>query len=265
VAGNPGGKGLGWQKKRGESMDRYKELAEHYEAVNSREEIFQQKDFYQKLIQENGIQSALDCACGLGWHLDMLDELGVSCVGSDLSPEMVRLAQDNLSDRSIEIKEGDYQNLNEIWQQKFDLIICVTSAINHMQDDGAIIQALKSMKSRLKENGILVIATGVSDALLHGRPKFIPAKETEELGLYFFLEYFSENKVDFNILQVRKGTKGFEHSFAPMPLNIIGKEKMVQCCQSAGLTNIRVYGDFDFNEYHEKNLNHRLTMVIRNS
>ena len=243
-------------------MDNYQKLAYEYEILNSREDIYSQKEFFKKIVEENQTKTCLDCACGLGWHLDMLDELGVKCYGSDISEDMLSICKENLVDRDITLEVGDFRELDTVWKQKFDMIICVTSAINHMQDDTEILRALQSMQERLTDSGVLIIATGVSDALIINKPKLIPAKLYSDKAVYFFLEYI-EDKVVFNIFNIRKTEDSFEHSLNSMTLNLIGREKLMACISKAGFHDAAIYGDFEFSNYEEDNINKRLIVIAK--
>ncbi len=243
-------------------MNDYKQLAYEYEVLNSREDIYKQKDFFKRIIEKYNIKSSLDCACGLGWHLEMLDELGVKCYGSDISSDMISLCKENLMSKNIVVKVEDYKKLNSSWDIKFDMIICVTSAINHMLEDKDIIEALKSMNNRLSDNGILVIASGVSDALIINKPKLIPAKLYSDKAVYFFLEYL-DDKVIFNIFNIRKTEASFEHSLNSMTLSLISKKRLEYCSLLAGFKIIELFGDFEFNEYIEADMSKRLIMLLK--
>ncbi|MFZ5943125.1 MAG: class I SAM-dependent methyltransferase [Bacillota bacterium] len=241
-------------------MDHYSSLAQDYEALNPKEEIFKQKNFFAKVIKAYGIRTCLDCACGLGWHLYMLDGLGVKCFGSDISPEMIEICRFNLIDKNIELKIEDYRKLSTRWERKFDMILCVSSALNHMLEDDDIIDALDSMYDRLEEKGITLIFSGVSDSLAKNKPKFIPAREYSEQAIYHFLEYF-DDRVIFNILSVKKTDNSFTHSLNSMTLSILTKERFQRCVAKTKFKETKIFGDFDFSNYTEDS--NRLFAVLK--
>jgi len=69
------------------TIDNNKLIAEDYELLNRKKDIFKQKAFFKKIVDKYSIKSCLDCACGAGWHLYMLNNMGINCFGSDLSPK----------------------------------------------------------------------------------------------------------------------------------------------------------------------------------
>jgi glycine/sarcosine N-methyltransferase len=230
-------------------MDSYKILAKDYDYINPKEEIFRQRDFFRELIKKYSIKSCLDCACGTGWHLFMLNKLGVKCAGSDLSPEMLAAARRNLKGKNIPLRVEDYRHLARTWKQKFGMVICMTTSLPHMLTDRNVVNALTSMYERLRNGGILVISNGIADSLLDRKPKLIPARISEDQAFYFFLEYPGENQVVFNILHVKKTKNSFSHTYAVMHYNAMRKSVIQKCISRTEFRKVHYYGDYDFAKY----------------
>ncbi|NHI90863.1 MAG: class I SAM-dependent methyltransferase [Candidatus Lokiarchaeota archaeon] len=233
-------------------MDEYQELSIDYDILNPKEVIFQQKDFFKKLIEEFSIKSCLDCACGTGWHLFMLDELGLNCFGSDLSPSMLLIAKKNLLSKQIPLKLVDFRRLSYSWEMKFDMIICMSTSLPHMLTEVDIIAALDSMFRQLNENGILIISNGISDSLLIEKPKLIPARILKEQAFYFFMEYPTSERVIFNILNIKKIKNGFQHGFAFIENNAMKKVDVEKYLTKIPFKKINYYGNYDFSPYSVK-------------
>ena len=68
----------------------------------------------------------LDVACGTGNHAFLLKK-NYSIVGVDISNEMLKIARKKVS--GVKILIGDMKKLD--LKQKFDIIICMFSAINY--------------------------------------------------------------------------------------------------------------------------------------
>src|SRR3989344_8829697 len=112
-------------------MDNYQNLSVDYDVLQPKEEIFKQEPFFKKLIEKYSIKTCLDCACGTGWHLFMLNKLGLKCAGSDLSDGMLESAGKNLKGLSIALKNENFRTLSKSWKEKFDMIICMTTSFPH--------------------------------------------------------------------------------------------------------------------------------------
>lgn len=232
-------------------MNDYRMLAKDYDYLNPKEEIFKQKPFFERLIKEHAVKTCLDCACGTGWHLYMLKELGLDCYGSDLSEDMLSIARDNLKGLDIPLRKENFQTLENSWDKLFDMVICV-SALPHILTDEDVLRALTSMRSRLNDNGILVIANGVTDNLINDRPKFLPGRILRDQAFYFFLEYPDTEKVIFNILHIKKTKGSFEHAYDVMEQHTIRKTDLHNYLDAVDFRKIRFYGDYEFSPYSEE-------------
>lgn len=235
-----------------QKMNEYRKLARDYDFLHPKEEIFKQKRFFQKLIQEHSVKTCLDCACGTGWHLLMLNDLGLKCFGSDLSPEMLALAKKNLRGKKIPLKRQDFRKLTNSWKEKFDMVICMTTSFPHMLTDKDAVAALNSMYERLNDQGILVINNGITDALLNGKPKCILGRISGNQAFYFFLEYPNSKRVIVNILQVKKTKDSFEHAFFVVPYNAMRKSALEKYFAKTKFKKVQYFGDDRFRKYSEK-------------
>lgn len=245
------------------TTDDYKILAKNYEALNPKEEIFKQKDFFKKIIAKYSIKSCLDCACGSGWHLFLLNELGIQCSGSDASDEMLAMGKENLKDTAITLKKENFRDLANSWTETFDMVICMTTAFNHMLEDNHAVQALNSMYSQLNKKGILVIHSGISDSLITQKPKLIPARIYENQAFYFFLEYPDEEKIIFNILNVLKTEDSFNHFFDTMRLNALSQAKLERYFNRTKFKTVHYYGSLDFTGYDREKSSRLIAVAER--
>ncbi len=230
-------------------MNNYRSLAKDYDYINPKEEIFRQKGFFRKLIEKYSVKTCLDCACGTGWHLFMLNEFGIQCSGSDLSPKMLASAKKNLKGKDIPLLKEDFRTLSLSWKQKFDMVICMTSSLPHMLKDKDVIRALNSIYGQLNDGGVLVISNGIADSLLDEKPKFIPARIFKDRAVYFFLEYPSEKQVIFNILQVKKTKATFTHDYDIIHYNAMRKSVLEGYFAKTKFGKTFYYGDYDFVNY----------------
>lgn len=230
-------------------MEEYKIIADVYDILNPKEEIFDQKPFFEELVKKYGVLKVLDSACGTGWHLSMFHDMGLTSFGSDLSPEMLALAKINLEGKYIPLKKEDFRTLGNSWGDGFDMITCLTTSLPHMLTDEDVVAALTSMYDRLNEGGILVISNGITDALLNNKPKFIPARINENDAFYFICDYEGEKTLTFNILYVKKGVESMEHVFTSTTYNAMRKSVLERALAKTSFKNISYYGDFDMSPY----------------
>ena len=179
----------------------------------------------------------------------MLDNLGMECDGSDLSPAMLALAKKNLRSKNISLRIGDFRKLSNIWNEKFDMVICMTTSFPHMLTDRNAVAALNSMYEQLGKGGILVISNGITDPLLDSKPKFIPARILKNRAFYFSLEYPNRKRVIFNILQVKKIRNSFQHAYYIIHYNAMRKSVLKKYFARTNFRKVQYFGDYRFTPY----------------
>ena len=118
--------------------------------------------------------SVLDVACGTGVLFPDYIKRGVAFVTAvDISPQMVTIARTKYP--QISIIKGDVEELDLV--SKFDSIM-IYNAFPHFPNPSAVI---KSLAGKLKENGRLTVAHGMSRAAIDDHHKGEAAKVS--LGL----------------------------------------------------------------------------------
>ncbi len=95
----------------------------------------------------------LDCGCGEGFHLVVLNELfpGIQLYGLDYDDKVLQKAR-QANKKNVKIVQGDIYRL-PFKNEFFDKII-LSEVLEHLDDDS---KALKEVCRALKKNGILVI------------------------------------------------------------------------------------------------------------
>ncbi|MBN2225827.1 MAG: class I SAM-dependent methyltransferase [candidate division Zixibacteria bacterium] len=244
-------------------MDFYKDFAEEYDAMHPRETVYEQQSFFAELISRYHITSCLDCACGAGWHLEMLHRMGLDCAGSDLSPDMLALAKKHLASTGIPLKCEDFRTLERSWKgHRFDMVVCLTTSLPHVTTAKGIATALRAMRRRLNANGILVVSNGISDKLLDIKPVFIAGPTFEDRAVYFFNEYPETERAVFHVLIVSKTASGFRHVVRSMDYYAMRKDTLHGFLEQAEFRDMNYYGDFAFTRY-SKRTSDRLIVVAQ--
>ena len=89
--------------------------------------------FCKKIFDENKVKSILDCACGTGKHAIAFSQLGFDVEGCDLSSEMVQCAKINAVASWVKVNfvQADFKKLAEVFNRKFDCVVCVGNSLTH--------------------------------------------------------------------------------------------------------------------------------------
>jgi glycine/sarcosine N-methyltransferase len=229
-------------------MQEYTILADVYDILNPKEDVMDQRPFFEQLAKQYTVEKVLDCACGTGWHVSLFHDMGLTVSGSDISAEMLALAKTNLEGKYIPLKQQDFRTLGNSWGESFDMITCLTTSLPHMLTDEDVVTALTSMYDRLRDGGILVISNGITDALLNNKPKFIPARILSNEAFYFVMEYPTDQLI-FNVVFVRKTAESFEDKFVSLTYNAMRKSVLERCFAKTGFSQVSYYGDHDMSPY----------------
>ena len=232
--------------------DIYDQFAFDYDEFGPIEEYLgDEENFLNNLFTKNGVKSVLDCACGTGHHLYMLSELGYQVSGSDYSDSMLQVAKKNLAKHNISIPlhQCDFRYLEKAFNNCFDAIVCLTTALPHLQTDEDLLKALFSMKNRLNKDGLLVLTQGTTHYTLS-----LPAIEVvinrEDFSRIFVKEH-DEQFQTIHVLDLFHSTQRLENNQYDIVYRILLDEDYRKLLSQAGFTNIKIYGDYDSAPYSE--------------
>ena len=117
-------------------------------------------DKFAASVREVG--PACDVGCGPGHVARYLHELGVQVCGVDLSPEMVKRAQQLTPE--VEFREGDMMELDApdaTWAG-----IAAFYSIIHLSR-GDMVRALEELRRVLRPGGLLLLAFHIGDDVIH--------------------------------------------------------------------------------------------------
>ena len=159
----------------------YDNLASQYDKLflDWEETTKEQAEFLDKIFCSHGFgRSAelLDCACGIGTQAIGLAALGYPVTASDISEGELAEAKERAAKNkvSLDFAKADFCALEETFEKKFDIIICMDNALPHMLTREALEAAVKSITGRLAEGGLFAASIRDYDALLEDKPPYSP-------------------------------------------------------------------------------------------
>jgi ubiquinone/menaquinone biosynthesis C-methylase UbiE len=115
----------------------------------------QSRILYKKVkfkIEKFKNEFILDLGCGKGLFLEILKEYKSHLYGADISPEMIKNAQERIANYA-ELKVADSENLPWV-DNTFDIIVCILSFHHYPSPE----KSIEEMKRVLKNNGHITIA-----------------------------------------------------------------------------------------------------------
>lgn len=206
----------------------------NYEDIAVNFDITRKKQFWPELIKlsqeiKDG-DKVLDVGCGNGRLLEILSEKEVKYLGVDSSPELIKIAQARFPDNTFLI--GDILELEKLPEKDFDYVFCV-AVLHHLPGEDLKIKALQQIKSKLKNNGRIIITVWN----LWSQKKFVKL-----ILKYAWLKILGRNKFDFgDILFDWKNNRGqrlsrrYYHAFT--------KRELKKIAGRAGLKIEKLYKD----------------------
>lgn len=246
-------------------QDEYSDWAQDYDLFGEIEhENVPERDFLDGILKENGVKTVLDCACGTGQHLIMLSKLGYQMHGSDYSDAMLKACQKNLSAANLKtpLKQCDYRKLEDQWTQKFDAVLCLTQAINHMLTKEDLVLALTSMRNRLNENGVLILTQGTTQRTLQDKFRFSPVVNNKDFSRILIRDVDGEEQT-IHVLDLfhSDGKNAMERH--EIRIKIILDEEFNMLLKEAGFSKVEIFGGYDRQPY-DKETSWKLIIVAKN-
>lgn len=208
-------------------------------------------DFSRALFTRYQVQSVLDCACGTGRDLHLLQSLGFEVLGSDRSVAMLAQAERNLATHHVNVPLDlvDYRELHLHYAREFDAIVCLSSSIWEMPEHSGVIQAFASMRNVLRDGGILIVSSGISDMTWGQKPRFIPEVWKGDFLRLFVVDYIGDG-ARFNVIDLNGHPDGSRMESWSMTYNrVYLRDDIEEALVAARFRECRFYGDYLFEPY----------------
>jgi SAM-dependent methyltransferase len=122
-----------------------------------------------------GKYRVLDCSCGIGTQAIGLAMCGHRVHGTDISERAIERARREADRLGVGITFGiaDFRDLETV-AGTYDVVISCDNAIPHLLSDAEVHQALRSMRSKLSVDGLVVVSVRDYDRMLAERPITAP-------------------------------------------------------------------------------------------
>jgi glycine/sarcosine N-methyltransferase len=220
--------------------------------------------FFRQLFAQHHVRSVLDCACGTGQHLPLFHSLGCEVIGSDASDAMLAQARRNLTEYNVEVPlyKADYRELAQTFDRQFDAVMCLSSSILHMPTKADVLRAFASMRSVLRDEGVLVLTQGTTDKQWREKPRFILGVNNREFTRLFVIDYEGEGAT-YNIVDVRHTDEVSDLDVWRVEYaRVYLADDQEQLLRASGFGAVHVYGSYRLEPY-DRQTSDRLIIVAR--
>jgi len=124
-------------------------------------------------VHDVSLGLVLDIGCGTGGHSLEWARRGVACVGVDMSPSMIVLAEQ----KAVEFPEaarpgflvGDAQTFRI--EREFDVATMMFAVLGYMNSNDAVLAALRNVRRHLRQGGLFAFDCWYGPAVLAVRPE----------------------------------------------------------------------------------------------
>jgi SAM-dependent methyltransferase len=215
----------------------YKDLAKYCDIVTQSKDYDREAMVLKRVISRYKVsrgKTLLDVGCGTGRHL--MHFVGdFDCTGLDLHEKMLRVARRNVP--RVKFVRADMTDFR--LGNKFDVILCMFSAIGLVRTYANLGKTMKNFSGHLRNGGIVIVE---NDSFSHSRspPQYMNllTAETSDVKIARFDYYRRRGNVlvereDYMIAQRGKGIKHFAD------LQYVGMfelERTMRIMEQAGLT-----------------------------
>jgi 2-polyprenyl-3-methyl-5-hydroxy-6-metoxy-1,4-benzoquinol methylase len=232
----------------------YNELSGSYDSMtNFDERLRRELPFFQSLIHQYKIHTALDAGCGSGGHSILLSKAGADVVAVDLSPKMIEQAKKNAQQAgcSIEFRQADFSSLPKLGLVPFDAVFCMGNTLPHCGTYENLVAELQSFRTLIKEGGTLICHILNYDKILKDKSQIQHVRVVGSVSYTRWYVYTGEN-ITFNITIEEKKDKSSEPRTISVRLLAITSEMMRKALTATGFSQYQYYGSIEFEPFAHK-------------
>ncbi|MEL6255707.1 MAG: class I SAM-dependent methyltransferase [Bacteroidota bacterium] len=178
-------------------------------------------------------QKILDVGCGTAEHHKYLRNQ-FSITGLDINPGFIKIAK-----RKIPFGEYYIGDMREFeLDQTFDVILCMFSSIGYVKDFEEMVSTLKSFRSHLSEEGLLIVEPWITPENWYEGKVHMLTYENEGVKICRMNKSETEGKhsvINFHYL-IGTAKEGVRHFEERHELILLSVEKMKEAFALAGLS-----------------------------
>jgi glycine/sarcosine N-methyltransferase len=241
-----------------QSVKFYDTFASKYDMLISNERYDEDLPFFNSIFKKHNVKSILDCSCGTGKHVIKFSQLGLEATGSDVSIEMINSARRNAKLLGIEVDfvQGDFKRLPDVFDKKFDCVICIGNSLNHELKEKGILSALRSMYKVLSNRGAIIIQIRNLPKLVKEKRRVFPIHYHKEPNgdrkIFLYVLDFYRTKVKFNVISILELNEKPTFEADSVDQRIVSAQKLKELMMKIGYRQLKTYGDFQFAKFNDE-------------
>ncbi len=228
----------------------YEEFAAVYDALMDDFDYPAWAAYYLRLLGEAGCapRAVFECGCGTGSLSIPLAKAGLRLTASDLSEDMLRIAQRKArkSGVSIPFVRMDMRSLQ--LPRPVDAILACCDAVNYLTSEGDVLAFFRAAHSFLKSGGALAFDVSSQAKLTAMKDAFFGEDRDDIAYLWQNSMDEASHVVTMDLTFFVETENGLYRRFDERHLQRAhSQEELTRWLGQAGFTGIRVYGDRTLN------------------
>lgn len=205
--------------------------------------------FLSAQLEAARARRVLDFACGSGGHALWLAERGYAVVGVDISPAMIRLAQQKAQARGVNVAFaviGPDEAL-AVSGEPFDAVLCLGNSLPHLLSQARLVAALEQMAQLLRPDGVLILQNLNYDLRWQRRPRWFAAQGGELDGrpvlVWRFADYdVPAGRIDFHVALFRQAGRDWDVEVHTTPQRPLLRADLLAALAEAGFERVQTFG-----------------------
>ena len=161
-----------------------KEKEFYSQVIDWKKRLTNEMPFFEKIFQKYGQRHILDCACGPGRHVAALAKQGFCLTGTDISPEMIKLARAHARKSKIKARFSicDFTRLHTLAIPMQDAVLCIGNSFSLAGSLLHISRAFRSIHRVLSPGGLFLFQVLNYQRIFAQKIEWTPVRETMAEG-----------------------------------------------------------------------------------
>jgi glycine/sarcosine N-methyltransferase len=209
---------------------------------------------YRTIVERFHISSAIDAGTGTGFHAILLAKLGVQTVAADISETMLERAKRNVLQEKVQIRtvRSDFIALPENVPHDNDALFCLGNALAHVRSEPELKETIRSFRRVLKPGSILMLQVLNFERMLTLNARIHSVKEIGEKTFVRFYDFLGD-RIQFNLLTIRRTDGGIRHSLASVDLRAWRAEELQILLEELRFGKVECYGNIALDPFDRTN------------
>jgi glycine/sarcosine N-methyltransferase len=192
------------------------------------------------LLRREGVESVLDCTCGIGTQALPLAAQGFRVIGSDISAEAVARARREASDRGIDVRLFTADVRSVAVDEQVDAVISCDNSLPHLLTDADLDQALVSVRQCLRPGGFFLASIRDYEALACEQVLGVPPKVDDQRITGQAWRWATDKRtVEINLFVLRRQEAGWHTTVVTTTYRALTRAELTKALQRAGFEDVQ--------------------------